>query len=168
MSKVHTIWGCSVALAALGVLYAAAYRLHRHEPVQPVPFSHTTHAQTAGIPCLHCHTDAERAAGVGLPSAGSCLDCHLHLLAEDPRLLPVQAAANRDHPAYTGEPLRWVRTAPLPAHVRFHHRAHTVLAGQDCARCHPTPGESAGFTMDACLQCHREKKASTACTTCHH
>lgn len=100
-----------------------------------------------------------------MPAAETCLDCHRHILAQDERLLPLHAAANKEHPAYTGEPLRWVRAQPLPAHVHFHHAVHT--ARYDCERCHSTPGKETPMLMRDCLECHREEKLPTDCTQCH-
>lgn len=155
---------CGLVVAAL---YLQAY-LHRpYRPPQPLPFEHSTHtaADKAAMPCQACHSGAEQGAVAGLPPATTCLDCHRHILAQDPRLLPLHAAADADSPLYTGEPLRWQRAWPLPAHAHFHHAAHT--AKYACERCHPTPDHESPHYMRDCLQCHRDEAAPTGCTTCH-
>lgn len=172
MSKAPAgLWWLLLAVACsapLGLLYLQAYGHRPYEPVQPVPFDHNTHTlpEKAGMPCLACHQGADAAAQAGMPAADSCLDCHRHILAQDPRLLPLHATANSDSPAYTGDPLRWQRAYPLPAHAHFHHGVHA--AKYDCERCHPTPGRETPMHMSDCLQCHREEQQPTDCTMCHH
>ncbi len=74
------------------------------------------------------------------------------------------------------EPIRWrkVNVMPKSAMVHFTHRPH-ARAGVECAECH---GDVAAMTvarqvidtadMGFCLDCHRERRASTDCVACHH
>lgn len=158
-----------VPLAALIGIYYSALRSPRYEPAQPLPFSHDTHtaAHLAAMPCLACHPGAESGARAGMPSAASCMDCHRHILPDDPRLLPLHAAADPDSPVYNGEALRWVRVQALPGHVHFHHGAH-ARAGISCEECHARPGAAQDHSMSNCVDCHRREGASTDCSTCHH
>lgn len=159
------LWGLLlIAAAAVGFVYWNAYSTRPHRPTQPVPFSHATH--THGMDCRACHTTADHAAGAGIPASSTCLDCHRHILDTDPRLLPLHAAANTDHPAYTGEPLKWVRKAPLPTTISFHHGQHAA-AGVTCAQCHPDPDSQSPHTMRSCLRCHRSESVPTNCDRCH-
>ena len=160
---------CLAVAAALALLYLHAFTRRPWEPPQPVPFVHDTHtrADMVNMPCQACHIGAEQGAQAGMPAASTCMDCHRHILAEDARLLPLRAAADPDFPAYTGEALRWLRAHPLPAHVHFHHAAHT--AKYDCERCHPTPGKESPMLMRDCLDCHRtDSTLPTNCTHCHY
>lgn len=164
-----TLWGLLlIALAAIGFVYWNAHSTRPHTPEQPLPFSHNTHTapDKAGMDCRACHAAAPHAAGAGFPAASTCLNCHRHILATDSRLLPLHAAANREHPAYTGEALRWVRQAPLPAHIAFHHGQHTA-AGISCEQCHSNPDAQQPHSMSSCLQCHRQKAVPTNCDRCH-
>lgn len=158
-----------VPLAALIGIYYSALRSPRYEPAQPLPFNHDTHtaAHLAAMPCLACHPGAESGARAGMPSAASCMDCHRHILPDDPRLLPLHAAADPDSPVYNGEALRWVRVQTLPGHVHFHHGAH-ARAGISCEECHARPGAAQDHSMSNCVECHRREGASTDCSTCHH
>ncbi len=158
-----------VPVAALIAVYYYAFRAPSYEPAQPMPFDHATHSDPdkANIPCLACHRGAERDAGAGMPSAESCMDCHRHILPDDPRLLPLHAAANPESPVYHGEALRWVRVQSLPGYVHFHHGAHT-RAGISCEECHTRPGAAQDHSMRSCLDCHRRENASTECSSCHH
>lgn len=164
-----TVWGlCIPAALLLGLCYLYACTRRPHDPVQPLPFSHATHTAADGsaMDCRACHAAAHHAAGAGLPAAATCLDCHRHILTADPRLLPLHAAANPDHPAYTAEPLRWVRKAPLPPYIHFHHGQHTA-AGHSCDECHADPDSQLPHTMSSCLDCHRRQNVTTNCDRCH-
>ena len=164
------MWGLLIALVAgIALTYWYAYSTRPHEPVQPISFSHHTHTapDKAGMNCRACHTTATHSAAASLPPASTCLDCHRHILASDPRLLPLHAAVNPDHPAYTGEPLKWVRKAPLPASVHFLHGQH-VSGGISCEECHATPDAQPPHTMRSCLDCHRRLNHSVSCDRCHH
>lgn len=162
------VWGFLIALLGIGLAYWYAYSTRPHEPAQPVLFSHQTHTlpNKTGMDCRACHTTATRTAKAGMPPASTCLDCHRHILANDPRLLPLHAAANPDHPAYTGEPLRWVRKAPLPDTIAFHHGQHAT-AGISCEQCHANPDAQSPHTMRSCLECHRREAVPTNCDRCH-
>lgn len=164
-----TLWGLLLVTAvATGFVYWNAYSTRPHEPVQPLPFSHTSHtaADKAGMDCRACHAAAQHAAGAGFPAATTCLDCHRHILSGDARLLPLHSAANPNHPAYTGEPLRWVRKAPLPDTIAFHHGQH-ASAGISCEQCHAHPDAQPPHTMSSCLDCHRREAVPTNCDRCH-
>lgn len=158
-----------MGVLAVILIYRHAYSPLAVEIPQPLPFSHATHTAVDGVnmQCQGCHTGAEQGGAAGLPHASVCLDCHRHILSNDERLLPLHAAANADSPIYTGAPLRYVRRAPLPAHVHFHHSLHTA-AGISCAECHPTPDKPVPHTMDSCLDCHRKQSVPTNCDACHY
>lgn len=161
-------WLAAALCCIVALLYCRAYLRSEYEPVQPVPFVHDTHtrADKVGMPCQACHAGADRGVHAGIPSAASCMDCHRHILAQDERLLPLHVAADADFAAYTGDPLRWRRSAPLPAYAHFHHGVHA--AKYECERCHPSPGCEAAMHMRDCLECHRDESLPTDCTQCHH
>lgn len=154
---------------ALGLAWAWLYASRPYQPLQPVPFSHATHtaADKAAMPCQACHAAAEKGRRAGMPAASGCLDCHRHILAADAHMLPLHAAANPDSPVYTGEPVRWIRKAALPAYAYFNHAPH-LAKGYGCERCHPDPDAAEPFSMASCLECHRTEKMPTDCTQCHH
>lgn len=160
---------CVVGVLLAILIYRHAYTARPYEQPQPIAFNHHTHtaANKVAMPCLGCHTGAEHGASAGLPAASTCLNCHRHILRTDARLLPLHAAANADSPIYTAEPLAWVRRAPLPAHVHFHHARH-VAARISCEECHPSPNSPTPHTMNSCLQCHKKHSLPTNCDQCHH
>lgn len=167
--RLHQLLLPAAALLCLAAVYYRAYSAPVYTPAQPVAFNHATHtaAGKGNMDCLTCHPGGENQAGAGMPAASACLDCHRHILADDPRLLPLHAAANADSPIYTGDPLRWVRSQTLPAYVHFNHAAH-AKAGYSCERCHPHPGSASDHSMSTCIQCHRSENLGTACSDCHH
>jgi hypothetical protein len=117
---------------------------------QPVPFSHRIHAGSR-IGCQSCHPGATTAARAGLPDAAKCRQCH--------------PSMKKDVSA-----IEWVRVYRVPDFVSFSHQKH---AGAHCSTCHG-PVESRDVLMKevstgmvACMDCHRQKKASVACNVCH-
>jgi c(7)-type cytochrome triheme protein len=145
-------------------------------PDQPIAFDHSVHVAVeldgAPLECTACHPGAERGAHAGLPALASCLRCHMRPQGDPPseaeREVRVAAAA--------GGPFRWIQVTRNPGHVYFSHRAHTTGAEMACADCHgdvaqwrepPTFPDPDLTSMDRCLDCHRERGASTDCGTCH-
>jgi c(7)-type cytochrome triheme protein len=69
----------------------------------------------------------------------------------------------------------WVRIYRLPDHVYFSHRRHVGAGKLRCQTCHgqvqqftePAPRPVVEPTMDNCIDCHRQKKASVDCNACH-
>jgi len=64
------------------------------------------------------------------------------------------------------------RVYKLPDFVVFSHAKHLV-AKVECARCHGPVNErdrltlEVEHTMKACVDCHRQTKATIVCTACH-
>ena len=132
------------------------------EPVQPIAYSHRLHAGELNIPCLYCHSGAERSRHAGIPPASTCMNCHRFVTAKradvraeeelakaekrKPRLvvapelqklytaLALDAKLVRD-PAKPLQPIRWARIHQVPDFVYFDHRPH-VAAGLECQKCH--------------------------------
>jgi hypothetical protein len=133
-----------------------------YEPEQPIRFSHRLHAGDLAVPCLYCHSGAERSRHAGVPSASLCMSCHKFVAAPlaEVRAEEVRAAAEGREPrpvisleirklyAALGlgddgkplegaepRPIRWVRIHDLPDFAVFDHRNH-VAAGLSCSACH--------------------------------
>jgi hypothetical protein len=133
-----------------------------YSPPQPIAYSHRLHAGEMQMPCLYCHTAAERGRHAGIPSADVCMNCHEAVRAtlgavraeaeaaeaekREPR--PVVSAALRTlydalaldenlkpDPARTPTAIRWMRVHRLPDFASFDHSRH-VTAGVTCQRCH--------------------------------
>ena len=133
-----------------------------YEPVQPVAYSHLLHAGDMEIPCLYCHSGAERSRYAGIPAMSVCMNCHRLvtagkssvdeelLLAEEekrpakrivsPELAKLYESLGLDErlvptPGHVEKPIAWVRVHTLPDFVRFDHSPH-VTAGLACQTCH--------------------------------
>ena len=52
-----------------------------YRPQQPIEYSHRVHAGELEIPCLYCHSAAERSRHAGVPSANVCMNCHEYVTA---------------------------------------------------------------------------------------
>ncbi len=133
-----------------------------YAPPQPLDYSHRLHAGELAIPCMYCHSGAERSRHAGIPSANVCMNCHKYVSApigairaeEDkakaeqrkPRTivspeirklydaLGLDAKMNPD-PKKTPVPIEWMQVHRLPDFTYFDHRAH-VSAGVTCQKCH--------------------------------
>lgn len=125
-----------------------------YSPVQPIPYSHKTHAGNLGMDCRYCHIGVERSAHAGIPASEICMNCHAQVKKDSPLL-------SRLRESYaSGRPIPWVRIHRLPDFVHFNHQAH-VLAGVSCVSCHGRVDQmvevrqAAPLSMAWCLDCHR-------------
>lgn len=133
-----------------------------YEPAQPIAFSHRLHAGEMGMQCLYCHSGAEKSRHAGIPSAGTCMNCHRFVTTtfgaireedeiakkekRDPRPLvssevqKIYDAMGLDEtrnpdPARQQKPIEWIKVHNLPDFVYFNHSRH-VTAGVACQKCH--------------------------------
>lgn len=146
------------------------------EPSQPVEFSHRLHSGELAVPCLYCHSGAERSRYAGIPAASTCMNCHRFVKAKratvraeeelakkerrKPRLVVSPEVQKIEVAVKTARPLRWTRIHQLPDFVYFDHRPH-VSAGVACQKCHG-PVETMervrqieSLNMGWCVNCHR-------------
>jgi hypothetical protein len=148
-----------------------------YAPAQPIPFSHRLHAGTLQVPCLYCHSGADRSRIAGIPALETCMNCHRVTKVDSPAIVRLTAA-------YTsGQPVVWRRIHHLPDHVFFDHRPH-VNAGIACQTCHgevqamEVVSQHMSMRMSNCLGCHRDpgpalpadttiRRASENCGACH-
>lgn len=132
---------------------------------QPIAFSHRTHAE-GDLQCLRCHAGAETGEQAGIPTASDCADCHSRMQSGG-ALLQTLSEYER-----SGKAIPWVRIYDLPDFVFFSHRSH-LRVRTDCRDCHgPVERRDAlwqekEISMKACIACHKERGASTACNYCH-
>ena len=66
-----------------------------YQPPQPLPFSPLLHAGDMKIPCLYCHSEADRGPHATVPPLSTCMKCHEQVQTKD-------AAGNlgKNHPQY--------------------------------------------------------------------
>lgn len=157
----------SLALIGLFVLFFLHLTFAQEgKPIkQPVAFSHKLHAES-GLQCARCHTNAESKDQAGIPNAKDCLSCHRKFQTDGTTLQTLAAyeKANKE--------IVWVRIYKLPSFVFFSHRSH-LKANTTCATCHgevqarDVLWKEKEISMTACMNCHQERKASTACNYCH-
>jgi hypothetical protein len=125
-----------------------------YQPIQPVPFPHSVHAEQLGIDCRYCHNLVEKAWYSNVPGSGVCMNCHNQVLANDPRLQPIRDSVQ------TGKPVEWVQIHKLPDFVYFNHSVH-VNRGISCFHCHGQVNQMdevhqvKPLSMSFCLDCHR-------------
>lgn len=162
-----------VAVLIFGAaLYLAVYPRFRPKPrSQPLRFSHAAHVKEAE--CGACHLYATEYYPAGVPTLAECVDCHQGTQSKAPAAVKEEARLQKFLEA--NREIHWALLPPLPAHVFFSHRRHTVGSKIKCATCHgdiekttALPAEPPNrFTMKWCLHCHQARKASTDCLECH-
>jgi hypothetical protein len=137
---------------------------------QPIPFPHKTHIEKAMLTCTdYCHESVVKSSRAGLPSVKTCMICH-DAIATDRPLIQKVADYNK-----RGVDIPWQRVYGFSpeVHVRFDHSPH-IRAKVDCATCHgdvahgTVATRNVNHTMGFCVDCHRERKASNDCLTCHY
>jgi hypothetical protein len=163
----------ALALVAIAVVAFATGRANRNAPDQPIAFPHDLHAGGANkIPCMYCHTSADRSVDAGIPSVQICAGCHM------PGGTPMVRA---DRPGVkqlvsywqNKQAIPWVRIYDLPDHVHFPHMRH-IKANLQCQDCHGAVetmakvGQVASLRMGWCIQCHQQRKARVDCAVCHY
>ena len=137
-----------------------------YAPKQPVAFSHKLHAGTRKIPCLYCHSNAERSRHATVPAMNVCMNCHTVARTDRPDIQKITALYNEN------KPVQWVRVHRVPDYVYFSHRWH-VAKGIACQHCHGQVQnmeriqQVATLKMGFCISCHRQNGASQECNTCH-
>ncbi len=136
--------------------------------VQPIAFTHKAHL-ASGLQCTDCHAGVDTGPDARIPSANFCMTCHQVVATDHPEIKRLAAYVAR------GEDVPWQRVyAYFPsAHVKFVHAPH-IRAGINCAQCHGDMRQqtvavrSVNLSMGYCLDCHKTRKASTDCVTCHY
>jgi hypothetical protein len=157
----------AVIVLAVGVwAFFDSFSNMGYAPVQPIPFSHTIHAGTNKIPCLYCHSNAERSRHATVPSMNVCMNCHSVVATDKPNIQTLTKYWNEQ------KPIAWVQVHRLPDHVYFPHKWH-VAKGIACQQCHgevqamDVIRQVAPLKMGWCIGCHRQNQATTECNACH-
>lgn len=148
-----------------------------YQPEQPIDYSHKLHAGEMRIDCQYCHTGVTKGRHALIPSANICMNCHTIARKDQPEIIKL-----RDY-YESGKLLPWKRVHKVPEYAYFNHSVH-VNTGIDCESCHGNIREMEvvkqvkSFTMNACLDCHREpqkylpylaevKEGPKHCAACH-
>jgi hypothetical protein len=124
-------------------------------PNQPVSYSHEIHVNQLGMDCRYCHSNIEVSGHANVPTTQTCMNCHLHVQKENPKLELVRRSYE------TGRPMEWVRIHETPDYAYFNHAVH-VRRGISCVSCHGKVNRMEIVwhhepqSMGWCLECHRQ------------
>lgn len=135
-------------------------------PIQPLPFSHKTHAGTLSLDCKTCHVNPDPGELMTFAANATCMGCHTAIKTDSPHIQELAKAAEENRP------IEWVRVYEIPGFVYFNHRTH-IESGATCQQCHgDIPSRERVFvdgdiTMAGCMNCHVENAASIDCSYCH-
>ncbi len=157
-----------LTLVALTLLAAAqtAGPAVEGPPVQPIPFSHKTHAGTLDIECETCHPNPDPGEAMTIADPSVCMQCHATIKTDSPAIQKLAKASEEDRG------IDWVRVYEIPSYVWFSHRTH-LEAGNKCVECHGPVSErdrlarEGDISMAGCVNCHLAKGSSTDCSYCH-
>lgn len=140
---------------------------------QPIAFSHKIHAGDNKIPCLYCHTYADRSPVSGIPAVETCMGCHKITAVAKPEVQKIHEYWNKK------EPIRWKKIYDLPDFVYFSHKRH-VKWGVACEACHGEVSKMevvekvSSLKMGWCVKCHESRAKDEEqltvlkdCATCH-
>ncbi len=144
-------------------------------------FAHAAHdAETKGEArfdnCTGCHANVDDGRTFAMPGHAQCIECHEKAVSADEKVAQQKKGPDclECHTREDGE----MQELPPSAFAwtRFAHRDH----GEElCQSCHAPVWEEGTYasvfrspdvyvmTMDACVTCHEEKKATVACLDCH-
>ncbi|MBI2920842.1 MAG: cytochrome c3 family protein [Planctomycetes bacterium] len=141
-------------------------RLLGNSKPPPRLFNHKKHVTDEGLECASCHNKATKEDGAGMPvSLKKCMLCH--------EGIDEQKGEGRHLADLLGEKPVWDLQLSQPEDIKFSHKRHVTDAGVACAECHKDIETNTAIspdmklTMDDCMSCHTQKKASTECLTCH-
>ena len=169
--EASTTVGVPAPFAVAVVVVLAMVGGCRREPVpvqQPMALSHKRHME-ANMKCVTCHPGAEDQVLAQFPTVVDCMDCHFKARGDHPDEPKVRQYAERK------QEIPWLRVDRLPGHVYFSHGVHMTAAKMRCEECHqgileatkPLALPDVHLTMEDCMRCHSERKASNQCKACH-
>lgn len=148
-----------------------------YAPAQPINYSHELHAGKYKINCLYCHSGADKGKQATIPSASTCMNCHMHVTASakydgqvSPEIAKIYDAVGWDaekkayDPTKQQKPIKWVRIHNLPDLAYFNHAQHVKAGKVECQSCHgaietmKVVYQQSSLQMGWCINCHREAK----------
>lgn len=140
---------------------------YRPTPKQPIAFTHKVHVAN-GMECVNCHAGVDTGPDAAIPSVKFCMTCHQVIATDRAEIKKLAAYQAR------GEEVPWQRVYGYypSARVQFNHAPH-IRAGVACATCHGDMSQrtvavrSVNLNMGYCLNCHKQRKVSIDCITCH-
>lgn len=156
-----TVFAVLIALPGAGTARLPDNQMG-YEPSQPIAFSHRLHAGELSVPCLYCHSGAEKSRYAGVPAANVCMNCHRFVpapfgairaedeLAKKEKRAPHHIVSPEIQKIYDAlalgadlkpdatkhaHSIAWVKVHNLPDFTYFDHRPH-VNGGVSCQTCH--------------------------------
>ena len=132
---------------------------------QPIPFSHQLHVQN-GLNCDACHQVEASGNKMRIPQTADCMVCHQSIKTDSPAIQKLAQLQKYQ------KPLSWTRLYELPGFVFFSHQKH-LSAKVECQACHgrvrerETLWQEKEVSMNACVNCHKLRKAPINCDRCH-
>jgi hypothetical protein len=149
-----------------------------YAPMQPINFSHKTHAGDNQIQCVYCHSAAQSGRHAGVPPTELCMNCHTNIKKDSPEVLKIVDALK------SGKGIRWNKVNLFPDFAYFNHSQHVMIGKISCQQCHgevqtyEVMKQKENLSMGWCISCHREKEIAPPsdhkkrsggdCAKCHY
>src|SRR5205823_230618 len=153
---------------AVAIVIGSGLHSEASGPEQPIDFSHRDHVRgTDQLDCALCHSGARRSPFAGIAPVERCMGCHRYVQTANPEVMKLRRSWE------AGKTIEWAKVYMLPPFVRFSHEAH-ALDGVTCETCH---GDVRSMTrvlrvtelsMGWCVGCHRDRRATIDCVSCHY
>jgi hypothetical protein len=165
-------WGTSPVFTPARASFGQAVRefigSRPTEVEQPFPFSHQIHLSKGAL-CTDCHTAVETGPRASIPGLNTCMICHSQIATDRPLIKQITDLHAK------GIDLEWKRVYSYfpESHVRFEHAPH-IRAKVECSTCHGNQAEqtvarrAVNMDMGFCVNCHKTRKVSNDCLTCHY
>ncbi|MBV8820076.1 MAG: cytochrome c3 family protein [Acidobacteriaceae bacterium] len=130
-----------------------------------IAFSHKQHAPLK-LDCKYCHVTATSGERASYPTASTCMTCHVQVAKGQPEVRKLAALPKET-------PIEPENSVYMLADFAYFSHARHFTAKINCQKCHGQIYDMAAveqvlpMTMKACVTCHRETHATTACNKCH-
>ncbi len=186
----HPVVGVMVVILTVSIvmgIYSFDYGVRKvgvqkdYAPTQPINYSHELHAGKYKINCLYCHSEADKGKQATIPSASTCMNCHMYVTASakydgkvSPEIAKIYDAVGWDNkkkaydPTKPQKPIKWVRIHNLPDLSYFNHAQHVKAGNVECQTCHgpvetmKVVYQQSTLQMGWCINCHREAQVDVA------
>jgi Cytochrome c7 and related cytochrome c len=159
-----------IAFFVVGIFIVWATSGANPSITQPIMYNHKLHIESVELICNDCHIYVESMPSATIPNIEVCGECHSEdLITDSPEEVKLINYLNED------EQIPWKQIYSVPDHVYFSHRRHVSMGELDCYECHghveemtePISYPAWLPSMDNCMDCHKERKITRDCLSCH-
>ncbi len=177
--KLALVFLVFLSIGIIGVYSARGIGFREgYSPIQPINFSHKTHAGVNQIQCQYCHYASKESRHAGIPPTELCMNCHTKTKSQSTEILKIRTALKDK------KNIEWIRVHNLPDYAYFNHSQHVEVGKVSCQACHGEVqnmeriAQNGKMNMGWCIECHRGNEISPPkdhksaaggdCARCHY